>query len=63
MTAEYFYKKYLKTDINKYFTEEIKKAIEISISDYKEWKENSKKIYEDKFSEKAWEKSFLDIFK
>lgn len=63
MKSEYFYKKYLKTDTNKNFTESIKNSIEISIKEYKVWKENSKKIYEEKFSEKVWEKAFLNIFK
>lgn len=63
MTSNVFYKKYLKTDLNKSFSIQIEKAIIEWITECKKWKSNSTKIYEEKFSEKAWEKSFLSIFK
>lgn len=63
MTSDHFYKKYLKTDTNENFTKQIKQALEEAVIEHKNWKENSEKIYEEKFSEKSWEKSFLDILK
>lgn len=63
MTSEYFYSKHLKTDTNEYLVKQIKESLNDAIVNYKIWKETSKKIYEEKFSEQAWEKSFLNIFK
>jgi glycosyltransferase involved in cell wall biosynthesis len=42
---------------------ELKMAIKEWIKNYKTWQKNSKNLYDNIFSKRAWEKSFLDIFK
>lgn len=48
--------------INAVLVENLIESIEVAIRDCKSWKENSRKLYEEKFSEKAWEKSFISLF-
>lgn len=48
--------------INTDLVENLIESIEIAIRDYKSWKENSQTLYEERFWEKAWEKSFISLF-
>lgn len=64
MTMNNFSKKYLWSPIpNQKMITEIKHAIEEGIKNYIIRKTNSKKLYNEKFNQKAREKSFLEIFK
>lgn len=61
--GEEFYKKFLRNNnLNETFIEEIKRAIEIGIDNYKIWQEESVKIYEEKFSEEIWFENLKRIF-
>lgn len=46
---------------NKKFFNDIKNAIKMWIKNHNEWKISSSALYLEKFSEKKWEESFLDI--
>lgn len=52
-----------KYNLNQKFISDISWSIESAISDYKTWKDNSGKLFNERFSEKVWEESFLNIFK
>lgn len=64
MTMTNFTEKFLKNQKpNEKMIKELKTAIEEWIKNYKTWQENSKKLYDNVFSKRAREKSFLEIFK
>lgn len=64
MTMTNFTEKFLKNQKpNEKMIKELKTAIEEWIKNYKTWQKNSKNLYDNIFSKRAWEKSFLDIFK
>lgn len=63
MTINAFVKKYLdKEDIDHAMVSDLKKAMELALENYTTWKEHSEILYQEKFSQKAREKSFLEIF-
>lgn len=45
------------------FEKQISLAISAGIHDYKHWKQHSKKLYNDQFSQKKWSEIFISIFK
>ena len=64
MTITNFNKKFLENKKpNEKMIKELKMAIKEWIKNYKTWQKNSKNLYDNIFSKRAWEKSFLDIFK
>lgn len=64
MTINVFIVKYLNSEeINKEMCWNMKNAIETGIKHYKKRKENSKRLYYEKFSQNAREKTFLELFK
>ena len=62
LTLGQFKKKYGKKMPSEKLTKEIIKALKESEKKSEEWKENSIKLYETKFSEKIWKENFLKIF-
>ena len=62
LTIRQFKKKYKKKMPSKKLTDELVKALKESEKKYEDWKENSIKLYETKFSEKIWKENFLKIF-
>ncbi len=48
--------------LNSKLKDGIVESIEQAILNYPQWRVNSSKIYEEKFSEKAWENSFTSLF-
>lgn len=62
-TIPQFRKRYLaKTEFVEDLCLQLKEGLEKAITNYKRWKQNSAKLYSDRFSEEKWRETFLSIF-